>query len=258
MPTIWTVKDLKPAIRDEYVMVVGGIDEPYTEILNLGCPTFQCKNQALPTIRPTEWGYGGVINKTPVFCGGQRLPYEEMRYNTKYWECFKLEDQGWKPLSNTLSKPRMGAGSGNVVINDKYVLVSGGIVNHEGGGVIKLQELVPLNENIMSSPLNSISYYGHCNIQLNESSILMTGGHNGYEKTMFQNFDTNKEVRGPDLKIGRRLHACGKIKINGETILVVVGGRKKDQKGQKSTEFLKLNSVNPKWELGKPKLFSSA
>ena len=254
--SIWTVKDLKPPIRDEYVMVLGGTDEPYTEILNLGCPTFQCKNQALPTIRPTELAYGGVINNTPVICGGQKLPYEEQRYNTKYPECFKLEDQGWKEFS-TLSKKRMAAGLGNIVINDQYVLVSGGIINHENyAGISKLQELVPLNGNIISSPLSSISYYSHCNIQLNESSILMTGGHDAYEKTMFQNFDTNKEVRGPDLKIPRRLHACGKIKINGETILVVVGGlAKKDKKGQKSTEFLKLNSDNPKWELGKPKLF---
>ena len=249
--SIWTVKDLKPPIRDEYVMVVGGIDEPYTEILNLGCPAFQCKNQVLPTIRPTEWASGGVIDKTPVICGGQQLPYDEDRDNTKYSECFKLEDQDWKPLSNTLSKQRMASGAGNIVINDQYVLVSGGIVHHQEDGTIKLQELVPLNGNIISSSLQSTATAAHCIIQLNESSILITGGNNSHAKTMFQNFDTMEQVAGPDLKIGRRLHACGKIKINGETILVVVGGKKRDDKDLKSTEFLNLDSDNPIWEVGK-------
>ena len=48
--SIWTAKDLKPpSLLNEYVLVNGALEEPYSEIINLGCPTFQCKNEALPT-----------------------------------------------------------------------------------------------------------------------------------------------------------------------------------------------------------------
>ena len=247
-PFLWTVKDLKPPIRDQYVMVVGGKDPPYTEILNLGCPTFQCKNQALPTIHPTWAFYGGVINKTPLYCGGEIYPGK----NNKYWECFKLVDQDWKQLSGHLDVPRFLGGGDNVVIND-HLLVSGGIKSGKPN-VIKLQELVPLNGNIMSSPspLNEQhSYYGHCIIQLNETSILVTGGAGtdvDGTKTTFQNFATKTQKSGPKLIVPRKFHACGKMNINGEPYLIVVGGRDGHGKG---TQLLALNSDNPKWDWGK-------
>ena len=99
---IWTVSHLKPAVCNEYVMVVGGLDESHTEIINFGDPEFQCKNQALPTIRPTEHTYGGVIKGTPVICGGQKMPYVGNGFsNLKYIECFKLKDICIKNLVST-------------------------------------------------------------------------------------------------------------------------------------------------------------
>ena len=85
---IWTAKDLKPPTPAsiEFVMVVGGLNEPYTEIIKLGCPTFQCKNMALPTLRPTYLAVGGIINQTPIVCGGQAPG------GGKYDKCFKFQD----------------------------------------------------------------------------------------------------------------------------------------------------------------------
>ena len=165
------------------------------------------------------------------------------KYNTNEYldECYKLENRDWKELPNTLAQTRSDSGVGNIVINDKYVLVS-------GGGNTNFQELVPLDGNIMTSPMKATRHswknIGFCIIQLNESSVLITGGIFESEgKTQFQNFDTNKQEDGPDMVESRQLHACGKIKIGGKTVLIVVGGYHTG----KSWEYLDLESSNPKW-----------
>ena len=140
------------------------------------------------------------------------------------------------------------------MINDQHVLVSGGIVHHEGGCCITNQELVPLDGNIiMSSQLRSSAQFGHCMVQLNKSSILITGGiffgkDDIGKTTVFQNFETNQEENGPELLIKRFHHACGKVKINGETVVFVVSGN--DGHGRK-TQYLSLDSDDPKWVYGK-------
>ena len=250
-PSIWTVTDLKPPILNEYVMVTTGLEEPYTEILNLGCPTFQCKNEALPTFRPTVGAVGGVINQVPIICGGEGATNDK-----RYGLCFKLKDQDWKQQPS-IAKPRKQAGDGNIVINDQSFLVSGGIVHHQDGGIIKLQELVPLDGNIISSNLASPSYYGHCNIQINKTTILVTGGiptwPNYSAKTWFQNFETLKQEDGPKMRKTRQGHACGKLKINGDTVLVVAGGFTKvggEVEKLVATDFLNLDSGNLVWTKG--------
>ena len=251
--SIWTSKDLKPPLLNEYVLVDGSLQEPYAEILNLACPIFQCKNEALPALRPTFQAFGAIINQVPIICGGEKMPKST---DKRYDRCYTLEDLDWKQMKpSTLANKRKNAGNGNIVINDQYFLVSGGIVHHGGGGIIKDQELVPLDGNIISSSLNSPSYFGHCNIQLTKTTILITGGIQTWPKyssrTWFQNFETMKQEDGPEMNADRQQHACGKLKINGDTVLVVAGGFSKDPTEKLvSTEFLNLDSDNPVWTEG--------
>ena len=256
--SIWTAKNLKPPLLNEYVLVDGASEEGYAEILNLACPIFQCKNKALPTLRPTFGAYGAVINQVPIICGGEEIPKSK---NKRYDRCYTLEDLDWKQMKpSTLAKKRKQAGEGNIVINEEHFLVSGGIVHHgsiNSGGQTKLQELVSLDGNIVSSTLSSPVFFGHCMIQLNKNTILITGGTLGSSKskssTWFQNFETMKQEDGPKMNIGRRIHACGKLKINGDTVLVVAGGQSQDSGEWEtlvSTEFLNLDSSNPVWTEG--------
>ena len=257
--SIWTAKNLKPPLLNEYVLVDGALKEGYAEILNLACPIFQCKNKALPTLRPTFGAYGAVINQVPIICGGEEIPKNK---NKRYDLCFKLEDLGWKKMkSSTLATKRKQAGDGNIVINEEHFLVSGGIAHHgsiANGGQTKLQELVPLDGNIGSSTLSSPVFFGHCMIQLTKNTILITGGNlspqvKSISKTWFQNFETMKQEDGPEMNTGRRIHACGKLKINGDTVLVVAGGQSQDSGEWEtlvSTEFLNLDSSNPVWTEG--------
>ena len=136
-------------------------------------------------------------------------------------------------------------------MNDKYLLVSGGI------GSSRNQELVPLDGNVITSSLPSPVDYGSCIIQLTKSSILITGGTPGNSvhtrDTWFQYFDErNKQELGPKMLTERMVHACGKLDINGDTVLIVAGGRKGVDPHEylDTSEYLNMNSINLAWKNG--------
>ena len=124
-------------------MATTGPTPPNTEILNLGCPTFQC-NSDLPEMRKTKGAVGGMIDGTPLICGG------EDGDNNKYGKCFKLT-KVWEELSDSLDEPKLLSGTGSIVINDQ-LLVSGGISKFGK----TTQEFVSLDGQIMSSALGTV------------------------------------------------------------------------------------------------------
>ena len=98
----------------EYVMVIAGEGEeeihgesPKTEILNLGCPPFQCSNTDLPQLRSTSYPAGGVIADTPIICGGEKMPKTEEEGGEPFGECFQLAKSNgmytWDELEGTKS-----------------------------------------------------------------------------------------------------------------------------------------------------------
>ena len=125
-------------------MATTGPTPPNTEILNLGCPTFQC-NSDLPEMRKTKGAVGGMIGGTPVICGGTDGG------SNKYGKCFKLT-KDWEELSDSLDEPKVNSGTGSIVINDQ-LLVSGGGISKSGETT---QEFVPLDGQIMSSALGTV------------------------------------------------------------------------------------------------------
>ena len=220
-------------------MVTTGPDPPNTEILNLNCPTFQCNKKDLPELRKTRNAVGGMIGGTPIICGGDGGDGTDYK---PYNKCFKLTDKDWKELSSALAKLKRFSGAGSIVINDQ-LLVSGGI----GSNGLTTQEFVPLDGQIMSSAIESPSKNGHCIIKVNQTSILVTGGftkgnQDHVPDTWVQNFGTLKVEKGPSMAKGRMYHACGKVQIGGETILMVVGGRESYPGSYtKTTEYINLD-----------------
>ena len=75
----------------------------------------------------------------------------------------------------------------------------------------------------------------------------------GYQKrdeTLFVNVKTNQLTNGPSLKVGRSDHACGEIKVNGKSFIVVSGGLN-GQNGLRSTEVLDKNNLEEGWKKSK-------
>ena len=206
------------------------------------------------------------IPPTPMICGGtfayiggksdKCFKFQGLRkylVHTIATLCFIIVAQPsffkeWKELSEKLSRDLSHSGIGNVVINDKFLLVSGGLP------VTNRQELVPLDGGIITSSLESPVDYGSCIIQLTQSSILITGGAGHTRNTWYQYFDDRargKQEGGPTMLTGRMFHACGKLEINGDTVLIVAGGRTVGNVYLATSEYLNLNTNNLAWKEGK-------
>ena len=70
------------------------------------------------------------------------------------------------------------------------------------------------------------------------------------DETLFVNVKTNQLTNGPSLKVGRSDHACGEIKVNGKSFIVVSGGLN-GQNGLRSTEVLDKNNLENGWTKSK-------
>ena len=264
------------------------------EIIDLGNKNFTCDQNDLPRY-PSKLmaGTGGLINnETVMICGG--FPSKQEHKENLPGDCFKLQPQiskEWIKVSD-LAEPRYFLGSGNVVLDGEKLLVHGGsniflnplpmvfyrrhfrlyyprIVTEkwypEEG--YASTELVSANSDssISSAFSNQTTVYQHCNIQVNSTTFMVTGGiqtshcfgrysndgmnnlespgcmahdimrmHNlrnvtPLRKTYFVNIKSGLKQEGPLLKIGRFNHGCERIEVNGASILIVAGGESRGE-----------------------------
>ena len=63
-----------------------------------------------------------------------------------------------------------------------------------------------------------------CNIKVNETTILITGGIGGRSKSTFQNMVTGQSVPGPRLQKPRSNHVCGAFEFKGISLALVADG----------------------------------
>ena len=218
-----------------------------TEIIDLTCPTWQCKAEAnlphIPFDRHTNFAVAGAIGDIVLFCGGEWSGGQDY-----YAKCFKLEDKAWKDHAN-LELGRSISGTGNVIINGK-LLVSGGNL---GTTPTKLTELVSPDGTIEKVQDLPTGKYAHCIIKINDSVILITGGMGGSSRkhtTIYQNIDQGGATpTGPKLLTKRSGHGCGMISIKSKDVAFVAGGE--DDNGPlKTTEYLVLGDEIPAWKSG--------
>jgi hypothetical protein len=63
---------------------------------------------------------------------------------------------------------------------------------------------------------------GHCLVQINETTILMTGG-GGSNETYFFNVNTSNWTQGPNMIENRTFHSCGIFYLNKQLTVLVAG-----------------------------------
>ena len=292
------------------VLVVTGWPLTYgrrMEIIDLGNKHFTCARAwALPNY-PSKLmgGTGGLIaNDTIMICGG--FPSQQKQWANLPGDCFKLQPQkskDWIKVSD-LAEPRYFSGSGNVVLDGGKLLVHGGsnIFLNPFPRVFYGQfylsnwilprnilpekwypeegyastELVATNSDasFTSAFSNQTMVYQHCNIQINSTTFMVTGGiqssHcfgrysrdgmktfespgcNAYvfmrehnlaninllRKTYFVNIKSGLKQKGPLLKIGRFNHGCERIEVNGASLLIIAGGEGRSERRFEGLTYL--------------------
>ena len=291
------------------VLVVTGWPLSYgrkMEIIDLGNKNFTCDENNLPQY-PSKLmaGTGGLIaSDTVMICGG--FPSKHKHKENLPGACFKLQPQkskDWIKVSD-LAEPRYFSGSGNVVLDGGKLLVHGGsnIFLNPFPRVFYGQfylsnwilprnilpekwypeegyastELVATNSDasFTSAFSNQTMVYQHCNIQINSTTFMVTGGiqssHcfgrysrdgmktfespgcNAYvfmrehnlaninllRKTYFVNIKSGLKQKGPLLKIGRFNHGCERIEVNGASLLIIAGGEGRSERRFEGLTYL--------------------
>ncbi len=188
------------------------------EVINLASSAPTCKNP--PNFPATVYlaiaGLGFKGN--PIICGG----YQNVVRSNK---CYSLKNNEWVS-SASMNSVRVYAAAAQ--LQDGKLLVTGG---YDGSGsYLKSAEMLTeegWENNIPSLP---VTIFGHCMVTVNSTTVMAIGGYQNYDysgKTFYFTFGEDSWTKGPELKIKRYGHSCGKIRRNKdsqEMSIIVAGG----------------------------------
>ena len=99
---------------------------------------------------------------------------------------------------------------GSVVYNDALWVV------HNGD--LELTSTFLSVDEVTDGPSYPEGRVGACNVQINETHALVTGGLPNDTTTMFINFETQEWSPGPELNYARSGHQCGRLIIDGQNV----------------------------------------
>ena len=219
---------------------------------------------------------GGFINTHGVGCGeeffmecfiiGQKGPGMELLEMRDYSRSIVLGDKIWivggekPPLHldlQVMGKDKLKLHVQDFmktqnVDNNPYLR---GLIEHKNSRDTYLNstEYIRLNQETEKGPKLPFRISSHAMVKVNETTVYIVGGKDegGWEtdETWIVDFSNEFKVkRGPELIRARFGHSCAIMKINGETILVVVGG---DHVGNEDVELLDLSEPDPCWKTGR-------
>ena len=194
---------------------------------------------------------GGLINNSlPLICGGWNGSYSS--------ECYIAGRANSDPLVKLLT-PR--GSSAALAMNSHQLWVTGGY-NSVWPNTLASTEIVDVlvsPPTVVPGPQLKVPMFGHCIVQLNQSTAMFIGGDPFHKKTFFFNFATQSWTDGPDMNYGRYYFGCGMMAMGiYSSIIVVAGGAHSlstapaTANSSSTSEFLNLEDPNGlKWSAGK-------
>ena len=208
------------------------------EILDLDdiSKPFTCDN--FPDTIGVRYGVAGIIDNTPVWCGGK----DENGDKVSHCEKLNVENEVWEHAAD-LKDGKLSMGKGTIIVKGK-LMVSGGYLDNTGE--TDTIELVSLDSSSVADFSLPIPLYGHCNIKVERGTYLITGGRSNSKhriETHYQNFINGTWWDGPSMNVDRRYHACTKFELNGINYALVVGG----DSSTTSVEYLNLDEPESTW-----------
>ncbi len=200
------------------LLICGGDDTGTCEVINLASSASTCKN---PPNFPAKvrLAIGGLRFKVnPMLCGG-------VQNNAKSNKCYSLENNNWVS-SASMNSVRVYAAAAQ--LPDGKLLVTGGY----DGSDSYLSSAEMLTEEGWESNIPSllVTIYAHCMVTVNSTTVMVIGGIQNVHysgKTFYFTFGEESWTEGPELKIKRYGHSCGKIRRNKESqemSIIVAGG----------------------------------
>jgi len=218
----------------EGILITGGLGaETSTDLYLVG----ENKTCTLPPLPDVRFSHAmGVVDDTPVICGGSKLKYaiDTATAITCLHFTPSTTNGVWTEYVN-LSCPRTNPTG--------WVSKEGLVVF--GGGNCFSAEVIPSGGSYSISPNKAYS----CNID-DDLSTIITGGINSHD-VIERYSSTGKVETLPKLNTGRWGHGCGSYHgSDGRMILIVAGGADKKYNELSSTE--KLIIGEKAWTMVKP------
>jgi hypothetical protein len=222
------------------LLICGGVDTDTCEVINLASSTSTCKNPANFPAKVLAAIGGLGFKRNPILCGGvQNGAFS----NT----CYSLENIEWVS-SASMDSVRVNAAAAQ--LKDGQLLVTGG----DDGSYINSAEMLTEERWESNIPSLQVTIFAHCMVTVNSTTVMAIGGrqNNQYSgKTFYFTFGEESWTEGPELKIKRRCHSCGKIRRNKESqemSIIVAGGWDGGSAILSSVEILDEGSIE--WQTG--------
>ena len=133
-------------------------------------------------------------------------------------ECISMaleEDAKWKKVKFPKGALSQSFFRGAVVYNKKIWVLN----NNEDE--LTSDFLDPVAKTVEPGPSYPVGRNGGCNIQINDTTVLVTGGHPTDPATLFLNLETKEWTVGPDLTYNRNMHVCAlMVTKQGDTLAI--------------------------------------
>ena len=223
--------------------MTGGSQE--TEIIDMKDPSFKCTK---PKQFPENWytADGGLVGQVPFVCNGGH-------YDTG---CYALQQSGsWqKDPYATRRAGEVNTAIGSVVLHNKLVIAGGALYPNN---LHTIQVASPNTRTTTLSVRLPVGTSSSCIVPWDDDTFMLIGGlgnsNTATTSTYFVNIKTNRLTYGPSLLTARYNHACNEVIVNGESFIIVAGGRGVNWSlgAFASTEYLSKSSTENKWKTGK-------
>ena len=208
-------------ISGSLILVATG-QYPYTnksQVIDVKSSSTACAN--LPSYPFSMYGgAGGVVNGSPIICGGYRNKGSPRRTESCYR--FDRNSTSWKFHSNMTSIRYYHAAT---VVKD-VLFISGGLYSSN----LATTEYIYSNGTVQSGPNLPLGRHGHCTVTLHDGKVMIIGAdyHSSLRKNVLT-FDAadNSFTTGPSLSYDRRHAACTLFHSdlhNGRPVVLSVGG----------------------------------
>ncbi len=226
-------------------MLICGGDSPNTdtcEVINLASSASACKNP--PNFRARVWGAIGRLGfkGNPIICGG----YQN---GVLSYKCYSLENNEWVS-SASMNSVRAYAAAAQ--LKDGKLLVTGGI-DASGSTIFNSAEMLTEEGWESNIPFLPVTIARHCMVTVNSTTVMVIGGRQNGQysgKTFYFTFGEESWTDGPELKIKRYGHSCGKIRRDKDSqeMSINVAGGSDDSSILSSVEI--LHEGSNEWQTG--------
>jgi hypothetical protein len=229
------------------LLICNGFFKDTCEVINLASSVSTCKNP--PNFPSTFFAaIGGLgFKENPIICGGD----QSSGYSNK---CYSLENNEWVS-SASMNSERYAAAAAQ--LKDGKLIVTGGSDDSDGSySDLNSAELLTeegWESNIPSLP---VTINGHCMVTVNSTTVMVIGGYQngkGYPgKSFYFTFGDESWTEGPELKIKRVDHSCGKIRRNKESqeMSIIVAGGWDSWDGSYLSSVEILDEGSNEWQTG--------